>query len=583
MKYGAFLKSSRSEAHLARIGVSLFATGFGLILAAWAPGASADLPPIEVFDDPTPTSDDRFGFSVAIDGNRVLIGALTDGTNGTNVGQAHLFEASTGALLRTFDDPTVTANDSFGVSVAIDGDHVLIGADGDDTHGINLGQAHLFDASTGALLRTFDDPTITFADEFGGSVAIDGDHVLIGAPSDGTHGISIGQAHLFSASTGMLLRTFDEPTITDQDNFGESVAIDGDYVLIGAPGDDTNGFRVGQAHLFSISTGLLLWTFDEPTITGADEFGASVAIEGNRVLIGSPGDTNGFDVGQAHLFDANTGLLLRTFDDPTVTILDFFGRSVAIERDHVLIGAFNDDTNGIDVGQAHLFGASNGALLQTFDDPTPTDVDGFGLSVAIDSGQVVIGAPNDRTSGIRHGQAHLFEVDSDGDGLSDRDEAAIGTDPFDPDTDGDGLEDGEEVALGTDPLIPDTDGDGISDGDEVMLGTDPLDDDSDDDGIVDGSDPDVIIDVVMGLPLGVFANRGDPAGQRNAMRSRLEDIQQDILDGDIAGAIRALRNLLAKVDGCGAMADRNDWIIDCPSQLEIRALIELLVFNLSAL
>jgi hypothetical protein len=150
------------------------------------------------------------------------------------------------------------------------------------------------------------------------------------------------------------------------------------------------------------------------------------------------------------------------------------------------------------------------------------------------------------------------------------------------DTDGDGLTDCEEVALGTDPLDPDTDDDGLTDGEEVALGTDPLVGDSDGDEIPDGSDPDVIADVVTALPVGVFANRGDPEGQRNAMLGRLIDIEQDILDGDIAGAIRALQNLRRKVDGCGATADRNDWITDCSSQLEIRDLIDLLIMNLSS-
>ena len=152
-------------------------------------------------------------------------------------------------------------------------------------------------------------------------------------------------------------------------------------------------------------------------------------------------------------------------------------------------------------------------------------------------------------------------VDSDGDGLSDSDETDIyRTDPFDPDTDDDGLTDGEEVALGTDPLADDSDGDGI----------------------IDGSDPDVIADAVAALPVGVFSSRGDPEGQRNAMLSRLNNIEEDIETGDTAGAIRALQNLRRKVDGCGVTADRNDWISDCPSQIEIRDLIDLLIINLSS-
>ena len=160
------------------------------------------------------TGSDRFGTSVALSGDRVLIGAPEDDTQGADVGQAHLFDATTGALLQTFDDPTVTSFDQFGTSVALSGDRVLIGAPGDDTQGGNVGQAHLFDATTGALLQTFDDPTVTSADLFGGSVALSGDRVLIGAPFDDTHGDNVGQAHLFDATTGTLLATLDDPTVT---------------------------------------------------------------------------------------------------------------------------------------------------------------------------------------------------------------------------------------------------------------------------------------------------------------------------------------------------------------------------------
>jgi outer membrane protein assembly factor BamB len=360
--------------------------------------------PLLTFDDPTPTFEDTFGESVAIDGNHILIGAGWDDTHGHDVGQAHLFDATTGTLLRTFDDPTPTVPDLFGASVALEGNRVLIGARVDSTNGFFVGQAHLFDATTGTLLRTFDDPTPTDSDLFGSSVALEGNRVLVGAPG-------ASQAHLFDVTTGALLQSFDDPTPNFFDRFGESVAIDGNRVLI-------NDDRVlsnddGQAHLFDATTGTLLQTFDNPTPTIPDRFGRSVALEGNSVLIGAPADlTNVSDIGQAHLFDATTGTLLRTFEDPTPTgqsTTDQFGGSLALEGNHVLIGAHLDNTNGEWVGQAHLFDASTGALLQTFDDPTPTFQDVFGVSVAIDGSHILIGASGDDTNGVGVGQAHLFE------------------------------------------------------------------------------------------------------------------------------------------------------------------------------
>ncbi|MDA8563951.1 PQQ-binding-like beta-propeller repeat protein [Mariniblastus sp.] len=393
---------------------------------------------IRNFDDPTPNDGDFFGGSVVIDGNRILVGASGDDTNGRNVGQAYLFDATTGSLVFTLDDPTPSADDfsgdRFGYSIAIDGNHVLVGAPNDDTIGRSVGQAHLFDATTGNLVFTFDDPTPSAddlsGDRFGSSVAIDGNHVLVGAPLDRTNGLRVGQAHLFDATTGNLVFTFDAPTPTDFEYFGDSVAIDGNHVIIGAPGDSTNGENTGQAYLFDATTGNLVFTFDAPTPSPQEEsfgsFGSSVAIDGSHVIVAAPGDS------KANLFDATTGDLVFTFDAPTPPaddrLGDFFGESVAIDSNHVLVGAPNDDTNGRSVGQAYLFDATTGDLVFTFDAPTPTDFEYFGGSVAIDGNRVLIGASGDDTNGRSAGQASLFSLsetitgDFDADGDVDGDD-----------------------------------------------------------------------------------------------------------------------------------------------------------------
>ncbi len=201
-----------------------------------------------------------------------------------------MFDATTGNLLFTFDDPTPTVFDSFGVDVAMDGNHVLVGDYGDDTLGQNVGQAHLFDATTGNLLRTFYNPNPTSGKIFGRSVAIHGDRILIGGK---VGNIGPVQAYLFD-TTGNLLHTFNpDPTRINDASF--DVALDGNQVLI------SRGSGVDpQVHLIDALGGDLLQTFGDSSQGG---FGASVALNGGRVLIGaSENDTNGQNVGQAYLF-----------------------------------------------------------------------------------------------------------------------------------------------------------------------------------------------------------------------------------------------------------------------------------------
>jgi hypothetical protein len=320
----------------------------------------------------------------------------------------------------TFDDPTATDGDAFGAAVALENDRALIGAPGQATGLSDVGQVHLFDRVSGVLLRTFDDLTPTGGDLFGSSVALEGSGVLIGAPGDSTNGGDVGQAHLLDATTGARIHTFDDPTVTDADRFASAVALDGSQVLIGAPGDDTQGVDVGQAHLFDATSGNLLRTFDDPSPTTGDGFGAAVAVNGDLALIGAPGDgSQGVDVGQAHLFDAASGNLLRTFDDPSPTTGDGFGAAVAVNGDLALIGAPGDDTKGTDAGRAYLFDAATGDLTKIFDTPSPSVSGHFGAAVAMDGERALVAAPSETvvvpsTPPPDVGRAYLFDTTSDG-------------------------------------------------------------------------------------------------------------------------------------------------------------------------
>jgi hypothetical protein len=341
----------------------------------------------QTFNDPTPNNGSRFGWSVAISDNNILVGDLRDDTGALGAGAAHLFDGSTGSLLHTFQKPTPTSNGDFGFSVAISGNNVLVGARFDKS---NAGTAYLFDGSTGSLLRTFQKPTPSIYDQFGYSVAVSGNNILVGE-------IITGAAYLFDGTTGSLLQTFLKPTPAFN-QFGNSVAISGNKVLVGASYDNTGATAAGVAYLFDGTTGSLLQTFLNPTPENSDLFGYSVSISGNNVLIGTPNDSAGAsNAGSAYLFDATSGSLLQTFLNPTPAISQSFGQSVAISNNNVLVGAPNGGN-----GTAYLFDATTGSLLQTFLDPTPLSGGSFGFSVAISNDNALIGEVGGRAAYLFH-------------------------------------------------------------------------------------------------------------------------------------------------------------------------------------
>ena len=392
--------------------------GFGLaaltassaaLLALATPAAANPLSFDQTIIAPDGASYDGFGGSVAIDGDYALIGSYGDDENGTDSGSAYLFDTTTGNLLQKFIAPDGASSDFFGGSVAIDGDYALIGSYGDDENGTDSGSAYLFDTTTGNLLQKFIAPDGASSDFFGNSVAIDGDYALIGSALDDENGTNSGSAYLFDTTTGNLLQKIIAPDGASSDIFGWSVAIDGDYALIGSAFDDDNGTYSGSAYLFDTTTGDLLQKFIAPDGASSDLFGRSVAIDGDYALIGSYGDDdNGTDSGSAYLFDTTTGDLLQKFIAPDGASSDLFGRSVAIDGDYALIGSYGDDDNGTDSGSAYLFDTTTGDLLQKFIAPDGASNDLFGGSVAIDGDYALIGSALDDDNGTDSGSAYLF-------------------------------------------------------------------------------------------------------------------------------------------------------------------------------
>jgi hypothetical protein len=210
-------------------------------------------------------------------------------------------------------------------------------------------------------------------------------------------------------------------------------------------------------------------------------------------------------------------------------------------------------------------GLKDGEEVNTYHtDPLDNDSDDDGL--------------NDGPEVITYGTDPL-DADTDDDGLTDGDEVnTYHSDPLDNDSDDDGLKDGEEVnTYHTDPNDADTDDDRLTDGFEVKYGTDPLNSDTDGDGLIDGLDVEWIEAVIVAMP--DAAIKSPAAGNRRAMLNLLNDAEALLRKGNRKPALDKLTTLRMRIDGCGAVCDSNDWIINCTFQTEIRMLVDVLIAN----
>ncbi len=370
---------------------------------------------------------DEFGVSVAISGDTVVVGAGDDDVElNAQQGSAYVFARSgttwTHQAQLTASDGA--AGDKFGDSVAISGDTVVVGAKGEDvgTNG-DQGSAYVFARSgttwTQQAQLTASDGEA--GDLFGTSVAISGDTVVVGAVLDDVGAnAALGSAHVFVRS-GVSWSQQAQLTASDGDQFGISVAISGDTVVVGAQLDDV-GANTAQGSAYVFVRSGVSWS-QQAQLTAsdgalADFFGKSVAISGDTVVVGAVFDDVGanFDQGSAYVFVRSGSVWsqqqkLRASDGAAG---DQFGFSVAISGDTVVVSAEFDDVTGIsDQGSAYVFTRSGTtwARQQQLLSGDGAASDHFGQSVAISGDTVVVGAPHDNVGSpaiIDQGSAYLF-------------------------------------------------------------------------------------------------------------------------------------------------------------------------------
>ena len=431
-------ESSRARGRiLSRASAALVAALlFGGASSAEAQGLQATLLPAD------PASTQLFGQSVALQGDLAVIGATGDTSN---AGAAYVFRRTLGVWGQELklEPADLEATDLFGAGTSIDGDLIAVGApDALDVFGggsPGSGAIYLFRDTSGtwpqqARLTALDSENF---DQLGRSVAAQGDVVVAGAPGDKPTGDGDpdggeGSAYVFRFDGAAWLQ---EAKLTSNhaangDRLGESIAIDGDVIAVGAPGYDHFATDTGTVYVFKRVSGV--WLFQlrltANDADAGDNFGASVAVDGDLIAVGAPRDNQGAsDTGAVYIFgyDGSTWTQQLKLVAGDAAANAQLGASVALQTPILLAGSPGAAAGD---GKGYLF-----ALYGTSWIEHSQFADGASLAngrgVALDGAQVLLGAPWTSNGGLLFaGDAYIFDAfaDCNGNSLPDDTDITVG-------------------------------------------------------------------------------------------------------------------------------------------------------------
>ena len=397
-----------------------------------------------------------FGDGVAIDGDTAVAGAPRDDDGGTDSGAVYVFTRdasgnwSQQAKLTALDP---AADDFFGFrSVAVSGDTVVVGASADDDYNLtgcgnftscNSGSAYVFVRPAAGWSDATEDAKLTASDaekfdNFGVSVSVSGDTVVVGAWQDnagcpGTQeSCNSGSAYVFVRPVGGWTGSLNEQArlmasdAAFEDVFGNGVSVSGDTVVVGASRDDDGGLGSGSAYVFVEPAGGWSGVLNQQAkltasdAAASDFFGAFVSVDGGTVVVGSfLDDDGGSGSGSAYVFERPGAGWSDATEDAKLTasdaaINDQFGFSVSVNGDTVAVGARGDDDGGSGSGSAYVFERPGAGWSDATEDTklTASDAsadDGFsGGFVSVSGDTLVIGSPGDDDGGTNSGSAYVY-------------------------------------------------------------------------------------------------------------------------------------------------------------------------------
>ncbi|MDY7107671.1 MAG: FG-GAP repeat protein [Planctomycetota bacterium] len=435
-------------------GAVALAIAAALQLAAVRPAsAQCEMEPLHKFFASDGAVDDLFGFSVAVDGDVAIVGAVSDddpepGNPGCNAGAAYIFRFDGQGWVQEAKlvASDAACGDQYGVSVGISGDVAVVGAHWDlhapgdgSSDGEGAAYVYRFDGAQwieDAKLTAFDAAP---GDAYGNAVAIEGDVIVIGA--DHRYSNQLGRAYVYRHDGADWI---DDGVLTPWEGAGDGcfgyqgLDINGDVIIVG-DWNQTDAWARGRAYIFRHDGAA--WQ-EEAVLTASDaeyndRFGIDVSVAGDMVVVGAYfEDEAGDNCGAAYLFEFDGGEwqeLAKLLPSDGAT-WDWFGSSVAINDEIALIGSWWDDDLGTSSGSAYVyqrdFGGPDawgeaGKLVA----PDGAGSDEFSHALWLDGDRALIGSIKAAGAGDNTGAVYEYRgfADCNGNGVLDICDIADGT------------------------------------------------------------------------------------------------------------------------------------------------------------
>ena len=361
--------------------------------------------------------DDRFGQAVSLNGDDLLVGAWAYARDDISTGAGYFFEYATGAWVQT-QRIVPGAAGAFGVSVAIEGDQALIGAPSDGEQGPGAGAVYAYSRSeAGWTQRAKLLPAKSgFLTRFGADVSLDSDRAVVG--SLGPDGSATGYLFTLQSQEWVEVTTLAADRV---DSSGIRVALDGPLALVGTPRKDSDETRLlpETGGVCSFREGPTGWDdpmeIEQPRLPGADLafFGWSTVVDGDRAFATAPGeDSNGESAGAVYIYEQSgdtwTPVQKLLGESPG----DRFGTSLAVYGDRLMVGSPWESTVDAEAGAVYVFEFDDTEWVQTakLTPEVPGEGQHFGARLALREHRAIV-ASNERVGEFdSFGHVHVYEL-----------------------------------------------------------------------------------------------------------------------------------------------------------------------------